>query len=63
MRTRVEKAEIKGEATKPTSNREAHNSPEMTARMQFYAVRSTGDQLRWANAPKAGRKPDRMVGR
>jgi hypothetical protein len=63
MRPRIEKAELKGKVTKPTSNSEAQNAPEMTARMHFYAVRSTGDQLRWASAPKADKKRDRMVGR
>jgi hypothetical protein len=63
MRTRVEKAEVKGEAAKLTSNRGARSAPEMTARMHFYAVRSTGDQLRWADVRRTGKKPDRMVGR
>ena len=35
----------------------------MTARMHFYAVRSTGDQLRWATAPQTGNRPERMEGR
>jgi len=63
MRKRVEKRRPTGEAGKPTSNPDAHNAPEMTARMQFYAIRSSGDQLRWADAPRTGKKPDRMVGR
>ena len=63
MRTKVEKVEPAGKAAKPTSNPEAHNAPEITARMHFYAVRNRGDQLRWPNAPKTGKKPDRMVGR
>jgi hypothetical protein len=63
MLTRVEKAERKRKAKKPTSSPEVQTTPEMTARMHFYAVRSTGDQLRWADAPKTGKKPDRMVGR
>jgi hypothetical protein len=63
MRTRVEKAGLKGEAAKPTPNREAHSTPEMTARMHFYAVRSTGDQLRWVSVRRTGKKADRMVGR
>ena len=63
MRRRTEKAEAKDEAAKSTSDRDAHSTPEMTARMHFYAVRSTGDQLRWENSPKMDKKPDRMVGR
>jgi hypothetical protein len=63
MRPRIEKAEPIGKATKSTSNSKARNAPEVTARMHFYAVRSTGDQLRWAGAPKTDKKRDRMVGR
>ena len=63
MQLRVEKARPKGEAAKSTSNPEVRNAPEMTAKMHFYAVRNAGDQLRWASAPRTGKKPDRMVGR
>jgi hypothetical protein len=63
MQLRVEKAKPKGETSHSTSNPEFQDGPEITARMRFYAVRSTGDQLRWASAPRTSRKPDRMVGR
>ena len=63
MQLRVEKAKPKGETSHFTSNPEAQNVPEITARMHFYAVRNTGDQLRWAGSPRSGKKPDRMVGR
>jgi hypothetical protein len=63
MRTRVEKAQPRVRATKPTLNSEPQSAPEMTARMHFYAVRNTGDQLRWDDTSRIGKKPDRMVGR
>jgi hypothetical protein len=63
MQERIEKARPKREALKSTSNPEAQNALDMTARMHFYAVRSTGDQLRWVSTPRTNKKPDRMVGR
>jgi hypothetical protein len=63
MRPKNEKAGPAGRAAKPTSNLTSHGALEITARMHFYAVRSNGDQLRWAHAPRIGKKPDRMVGR
>jgi hypothetical protein len=63
MRPRTAKSGPKGESAKTTSNPAAQGDQEMTARMHFYAVRSTGDQLRWATAPRTGKRPDRMEGR
>ena len=63
MQPRVEEARTKGEAQKSTSHAEAQRAPDVTARMHFYAVRSAGDQLRWATAPQTGKRPDRMEGR
>jgi hypothetical protein len=63
MRTRIEKRRPTGDAAKLTPNPDSHDAPEMTARMHFYAIRSSGDQLRRTDAPRTGKKPDRMVGR
>jgi len=63
MRPRGEKARPGDAKPQPTSNPEAPDAPELNARMHFYAVRNAGDQLRWADAPRSGKKPDRMVGR
>jgi hypothetical protein len=62
MQSGMAKTKPKGGAPHPTSNPEARNAPEMTARMHFYAVRNAGDQLRWVSIPRTT-KPDRMVGR
>jgi hypothetical protein len=63
MQQRVEKTRPKGGTPKSTLDPAAQTDPELTARMHFYVVRSTGDQLRWASAQRKGKKPDRMVGR
>lgn len=63
MRQRVEKAEPTGATPTSTSNPAGQKSPELTAKMHFYAVRSKGDQLRWVSLHRTGKKPDRMVGR
>ncbi len=63
MQLRVEKAKPKGENPHSTSNPEAHNAVDVTAWMHFYAIRNAGDQLRWADTSRIGKKPDRMVGR
>jgi len=58
-----EKATQKGKIPNPTAKPEARSATEITARMHFYAIRSAGDQLRWATVPETAKKPDRMVGR
>ncbi len=63
MQLRVEKAKPREETPHSSSNPEAHNSPEMTARMHFYAVHNAGEQLRRGNPRRTGKRPDRMVGR
>ena len=63
MRARNEKGRPEGETSQSTSNPAAQNAPDMTARMHFYAVRNEGDRLRWADASRKSKKPDRMVGR
>ena len=63
MQLRIEKTGPKSEAKDPTPNSDALNTPKLTAKMHFYAVRNAGDQLRWIPAPRTSKKPDRMVGR
>jgi hypothetical protein len=63
MQTGTEKTRPNGAAPQPTSEREAQKARSMTPRMHFYAVHNTGEQLRCASPPRAGKKPDRMVGR
>ena len=63
MQLGLEKQGPKSGTPNSTPNREAQNDQDMTARMHFYAVRSTGDQLRWGIAPLTSKKSDRMAGR
>ena len=63
MRHRDTKSAPRVETRHSTSNPEAQDQPEITARMHFYAVRNAGEQLRWAHPVRTGKQPDRMVGR
>jgi hypothetical protein len=63
MQLGIEKSRPKGDTPHSTSNPEAQKVPDITARMHFYAVRNTGDQLRWTHIARTSKKPDRMVGR
>ncbi|MGH9919462.1 MAG: hypothetical protein ACRD6W_11430 [Nitrososphaerales archaeon] len=63
MKPIARKAEAKRGTFDSTLFSGVQNSPKMTARMHFYAVRSAGDQLRWDSAPTTGKKSERMVGR
>jgi hypothetical protein len=63
MQLRAEKGRANGEATKSTPRPGAGGAPEMTAKVHFYLVRTAGDQLRWETGRRAGKMPDRMVGR
>jgi hypothetical protein len=63
MQLGIEKTKAKGATPHSTSNPEGQNAPDFMARMHFYAVRNTGDQLRWESTPRSSKKPDRMEGR
>ena len=63
MKLGLEKARPKGESGHFTAGPYVQNQVEMTARMQFYAIRSEGEQLRWAHPVRTGKQPDRMEGR
>jgi len=53
-----------GAITSPaTSNPEAKKAPDLTARMQFYAVHNEGEQLRRGRPGRTTGRHERMVGR
>jgi hypothetical protein len=63
MKLRIEKTRPKVDAQEITIDPEVQKPREITARMHFYAVHNSGEQLRRASTVRTGKRPDRMEGR